>query len=313
MHDNYNPGPIYGESIGVNFLDTDGIEGLLFVAEKMGALLLAKPGEMDIGRVARRSQDIFVEQTLWDALRDAGRENPHVEAFRQASEASQKPYVKQAARAETPVVSYAELLKNITRNQPYLLRKWGEQASDQELELAARGLIAARDPKEQLRHVRIFARRRFPLSPNALVALADVEEERVGFWAVRALVHVVDSAVRELAFRLVKSDLWWRGNSIGLLNNNFEPGDHETVLDWFQSTDDREARHLLGTGLKEFWKQHPDEKTEVRMLQSLYEKDPCSHCRECAVKRLIELDALTEQMRAECAYDANRDIRNLVR
>jgi hypothetical protein len=44
----------------------------------------------------------------------------------------------------------------------------------------------------------------------------------------------------------------------------------------------------------------------------MYEKDPCSFCREHAVKRLIELDALTEQMRAECAYDANIDIRNLV-
>ncbi len=312
MHDNYNPGPIYGESIGVNFLDTDGIEGLLFVAEKMGALLLAKPDEVDIGWVASRSKDIFGEGATWNALRNAGRENPQIEAFRQASEASQKPHVKDPGREDTPSVSYAELLKNITQNQPDLLWKWGEQASDQELELAARGLIAARDPKDQLRHVRIFTRRRFPLSPNALFALAEVEEERVGLWAVRALAHVTDPTVRELAFRLVKSDLWWRGNPIALLNKNVEPGDHETVLVWFEAADDREVRHTLGMGLEEFWKQHPDEKTEARMLQSLYEKDPCSHCRERAVKRLIELDALTEQMRAECAYDANSDIRNLV-
>src|ERR1700681_4634585 len=83
MHDHYNPGPTHGETIGVNFLDTDGIEGLLFVAEKIGASLLAKPNEMDIGGVARRSQDILGEQATCDALRAAARENIHIEAFRQ--------------------------------------------------------------------------------------------------------------------------------------------------------------------------------------------------------------------------------------
>ena len=312
MHDNYNPGPWHGESIGVNFLDTDGIQGLLFVAEKMGVLLLAKPDEVDIGWVASRSKDVFGEQETWDALRDAGRENPQIEAFRQASEASQKPHRTDSVRAGIPSMSYAELLNRIPANMPYLLWKWGEQASDPELELAARGLIAARDPEQQLRHVRIFSRRRFPLPPDALVALTDVEEERVGFWTVRALAHVTDPAVRELAFRLVKSDMSWRGESIALLNKNFEPGDHETVLGWFEAEEDSEARHSLGMDLRNFWKQHPDEKTEVHMLQSLYEKDPCSDCRERAVRRFIELGALTEEMRAECAYDANSDIRDLV-
>jgi hypothetical protein len=278
----------------------------------MGALLLAKPDEVDIAWVASRSKEIFGEQATWDALRNAGRENPQIEAFRQASEASQKPYVKDPGREDIPSVSYAELLKNITPNQPYLLWRWGEQASDQELELAARGLIAARDPKEQLRHVRIFTRRRFPLSPNALFALAQVEEERVGLWAVRALAHVTDPTVRELAFRLMKSDLSWRGDAIALLNKNFETGDHEIVLGWFEAEEDPEVRHSFGIDLRKFWKQHPDAKTEVSMLLSMYEQDPCSFCREHAVRRLIELDALTEQMRAECAYDANRDIRNLV-
>jgi hypothetical protein len=45
----------------------------------------------------------------------------------------------------------------------------------------------------------------------------------------------------------------------------------------------------------------------------MYEKGPCSECRRRAVKRLVELDASTEQLRAECAYDANDDIRELVR
>jgi len=178
--------------------------------------------------------------------------------------------------------------------------------------LAARGLIAALDPKEQLRHLRLFNRRRFPLSPDVLIALSGVEAERIGFSAVQALSHITHPDVRDLAFQLVKSDVWWRGESIALLNNNFKPGDHEIVRGWFEAEQDRRAQHTLGMDMKEFWKNHPDQTTEVPMLQSLYEKGQCSECRERAVERLIELDALTDQIRAECAYDANSDIRDLV-
>jgi len=313
MHESYNPGPSRGESIGMNFLDMDGIQGLLFIAERMGAVLLAKPGESDIGWIISRSKAEFGEQAAWDALRDAGSSSPNIEAYRLACEASEAAlHRKDPIRKEIPAMSYAELLDRVPANKPYLLWKWGEQASDQELKLAARGLIAARDPKVQLRHVRIFTQRQFPLPPDALISLAEVEEDRVGFWAVRALAHVTDPAVRQLAFRLVGSDVESRGEAVALLNKNFEPGDHEIVLGWFEAEQDIEIRHSFGTDLQEFWKQHPDEGSEVRMLKSLYENSPCSHCREFALERLIELNALTKEMRAECAYDANNDIRDLV-
>jgi hypothetical protein len=119
MRNSYNPGPRYGESIGVNFLDNDGIQGLLFVAEKMGAVLLAKPGESDIGWIISRSREAFGEQTTWDALRDAGRENPNIEAYRQACEASQT-----ASRSENLSSSdianmpYVDLFDRVPANKP---------------------------------------------------------------------------------------------------------------------------------------------------------------------------------------------------
>ena len=68
----------------------------------------------------------------------------------------------------------------------------------------------------------------------------------------------------------------------------------------------------MGMDLTDFWERHPDEESEVSMLRALYELGPCSFCREGAVRRLIERNALTEQMRVECAYDANDEIRKLI-
>ncbi len=49
MYECYDPGPKMGEHIGIDFLKMDGIKGLLFVADKIGALLMAKPEEVDEG------------------------------------------------------------------------------------------------------------------------------------------------------------------------------------------------------------------------------------------------------------------------
>jgi hypothetical protein len=67
----------------------------------------------------------------------------------------------------------------------------------------------------------------------------------------------------------------------------------------------------MGSDLTGFWQGHPDQASEVIMLRALYEKGPCSFCREKAVRRLIELNALTGDLRTECSYDANDDNREL--
>jgi hypothetical protein len=315
MYDNYDPGPAYGESIGIAFLELDGIRGLLFVADKIGGLLRTRPDKVDIGWVICRSIEAFREQATWDALRDAGRTNPNIDEYRQAAEESHQHGTRSDAE-EFLSLSYEQLLKKIPANQFYSLRKWGEAANDQELELAARGLIAAKDAGQQTWHLLIFSRRRFPLPPDTLIALAeteDAEDSRVGLRAVQALRHVSHPVVRELAFRLVRSGARWRGEAVDLLNSNFKFGDHKTVLGWFETEKDLEVRHSFGMDLREFWEQHPDADTEIGMLLSLYEMGPCSACRERAVKRLIELGALPEQLRKECTLDANSDIRDFVR
>ena len=97
-----------------------------------------------------------------------------------------------------------------------------------------------------------------------------------------------------------------------MLGQNWVPNDHEVVLSWFESELDRYTRHDMGTDLRNFWERHPEPVGELRMLCSLYERGPCSFCRELVIRRLIELDSLSASMRAECARDANEDIRLLV-
>jgi hypothetical protein len=313
MYDSYAPRPRTGEFIGIDFLNMDGIKGFLFVAEKIGNLLLVKPEEVDEGYLLSKSLEVCGEQSTWDALRDAGATNSSIEKYRVvAAEAERRRTNKPSQTPEITSLRYEQLFSQLPSNKPYLLSKWGERASDEELELAAKALIGAKDSKQQLAHLRIFAWRRFPLDAGALVALAGVEDDRVGLAAVKALAHVHHPAVRDLAFRMVNTRARRRGGAIDLVAENFEDGDHEIVLRWFQDEEDREVLHWLGMDLINFWERHPHKSTEIPIMRALYEKGPCSFCRERAVKWLLERGALTEQLRAECAWDANNDIRDLV-
>ena len=47
--------------------------------------------------------------------------------------------------------------------------------------------------------------------------------------------------------------------------------------------------------LRRFCERHPEPESELRILLSLYDRGPCSFCRECVAKRLIDLDSLPNQ------------------
>jgi hypothetical protein len=314
MYESFAPGPRMAEAIAISFLKMDGVSGWLFAVEKLGALLMATTEKADLGWLLSVANESLGEQQTRDALRKAGAENPRIEAYRLAEEASRNGLDERLSRSSEMIsATYEQLKPKLTEMTFTWITSWGERASDPDIEQAAKGLAAARNPREQFAHLRIFARRRFPLDIQLLLGLVDVEQERVGWAALKALSQITDQAVRELAFRLVETRGRWRREAIELLVRNFTPGDHAIALRWFEREDDQETRHAFGSDLIDFWKAHPDEGTEVVMLRALYEKGPCSFCREQAVRRLIELNALSEDLRAECAYDASDEIRDLVK
>jgi hypothetical protein len=312
MYEAFSPGPKMGEAIGIHFLQMDGVEGLLFAAEKLGSLLMTTTESVDLGWMMSVARENLGDEQARETLRKAGEGNPRIEVYRLALDASRKRLDERLGKSrDIANMSYDQLLPRLSELTFVWIRSWGEKASETDIERAADGLATAQNPKEQRAHLHIFSRRRFPGDIQLLLSMVN-EEERVGLGALIALSQITHPSVRELAFRLINARAKWRGEAVELLLRNFRPGDHEIALRWFEAEDDEEARHSVGSDLLELCEMHPD-KAEPSLMRALYEKGPCSFCRKQAVEKLIELNALGEDLRTECAYDSNDDIRELVK
>ncbi len=311
VYDHFDPGPKQGEMIATAFLDLDGRAGFLAAAAKIGALLERQPVGVDSGWLWSAAVSEFGEEEALAALREAAAQDPHLAVY--LAKVEPEPEPEPSDRLSIKGLGYAELQPLLTKVSFSQLIAWGREASPEELASAANGLRQATVQDDQIRHLRLFARRAYPREPGPLLALARSSDDRLAHAAHVAISEVRHPAVRVFAMALIAEKSEHRSEAIGMLCRNFEPGDHELVLLWFADEVDREIRHGMGWRLKTFWKEHPEPSSEMRMLQALYDRGTCSHCRETAVRRLNELDALSPAMRRECAFDADDDIQNLVR
>ena len=313
VYENFDPGPRMGEAIGIDFVRMDGLEGFLFAAEKIGALLASKPDAVDEGFLLSQSIELCGEQETLNALRQAGAGNPRIETYRRVAEGHRADHeTGQPTRKEILALGYDHLKQRMAELRHVWLGVWGERASAEDLESAARGLMVARTAAEQISHLRIFRRRALPLDHQILLDLVAGHDEQVAQASARALALIAHPSVRDLAFQLVETHAAGRDLSVEMLARNFRAGDHEVALGWFTAEEDRQVQHGFAIGLRRLWDRHPERSSEARMLGTLYENGPCSMCREFVIDRLIELDSFTESMRRECAYDSNDDIRKLV-
>ncbi len=314
MYENYQPGPRHGESIGAIFVDMDGLDGLLFVAEKLGAVHIAKTAVIDSGWLLGNSIEKFGEQATLEALNTASEKSPAIAAYRDAAKAKLNDidHDWRTRREQLFALGYDQLKPQLLGMSRSSIRQWGEHASAENFNRAAEGLVATQEVKDQLAHMAIFIGKAFPLDCQTLLALAASEDEKVAWVAVIVLGQIKHPSVREFALHLIESKAIARGGAIQLIVRNFQSGDHELVMGWFQAEQDRETLHTMNIGLRQLLDQHPNQSVEVQILQAIYNRGPCSFCRGCAIQRLLELNALTVDQRAECAYDANQEIQQMV-
>ncbi|MBN1566076.1 MAG: hypothetical protein JXA10_19710 [Anaerolineae bacterium] len=308
----------------------DDLNGLLFVAERYGEKLLSDNDWQPIPWFDDpEDQADDDERAQWAAVTQAAATNPRIAAFvgyereyhirgqsrRRSNKAKQIPYDQ-----------FKKVLidsKTQTRSG-FTIRRWALVASDDDITRAATDLVSLDPQTDQdvlIRYLWLFDKRPFPLDPQKLIdlvrsapgALEHDENDwllpkyQVVLRAIYALKNISHPAVRDLALQLIDEGHWLRW-AVDLLALNWQTDDWTFIANLAAREMDRDTYHGFGLGVMHILDARllPD---AASALLTLYERDPCSECRDHIVHSLQKIDHVPDWMIEECKYDANLYLR----
>lgn len=304
---------ISASDIAAEFIELDGIQGLLFVARQIGEQLAQSPDQWEDDYLLSRAGDICGRDRVDATLKINSETDKNIETYLSAIEDNRRLRAVNQ-RIDPRALTYGEVRSLIeTDKAGGILVQWSKHANDSELICAARDLVRESDPKKLKAYLLLFRKRRFPLEIDHLLRLVELPDGPVPRHTLGVLANLDHEQIRSLAFKLIRTASSLRGYAINLLVKNFRKGDHATVEAWCDAEQDPDVVNGFDRSMREFFVAHPNSEIERRLLIKFYEKEPCAHCRSYVVERLLQLDGLPDMVRRECEHDSYLETRELVR
>ncbi len=296
-------------------IEVDGVAGFIFVVDKIAAIKRKEAEPYAHGFLVFDLEEAIGESEAQAALATLRATNPNVDYYLHLVE-SHKITRRSASRHRAAVkgLSYTEIKRRIESGKSFsFLMNWGQTADQQDFLQAAEDLCQQDDPQQIFRYLWIFRKRPFPLDPQRLFRLMDVQHPFLSIPAITLSVlgDMQHPAVRDFGLRLIR-ERRFSGHAVRLLAQNFAPGDWTLIERLSAEALDDETYHSLTISVKYVFEQHPDPAAAPTLL-NIYEYGPCSFCREQILLMLKSLGTLSQTIQDECRYDSNPVIRELAR
>lgn len=303
-----------GDTTGAyQLIELDGITGFLFSANRLGEAVLSDPSFWDDDHLLRHLKSQGVDCSP-DQLRAAAHPSyPYVSAYLEAIAATQE-LRQRVPRTHLVGQPYGYIRDHIERAEGRFsfsqLKRWGASIDDAQLSQAAADFLQETDPQRIIAYLAIFGKRVFPFGSEALVPYVWNSHERIARWSIQAISQFQQPRVRELGFTLIDAH-HHVGDALDIFIRNYQAGDERYLADLLARTADKDSLHAIGFGLNDIFEAHPNSDVAAIFLD-LYERGPCSLCRERFVERLLDIDRLPVWMEAETRYDANPNIHQII-
>jgi hypothetical protein len=191
---------------------------------------------------------------------------------------------------------------------PSIYMRFGRHATTEELSRIFDLLLSETDEDVCLRLLWVFWRTPLPRLADRLFDWTDSKNEQLRISAVEVLGQISDERVYQLGrsklsnYQLTGSD----SSTIDLFTNNYYSGDADLILAGLNDIEiDREDLHAIGCSIINMSKKQ-DNPELVSLLNWIYDRTPCSHCRESTVTQIEKYQQLSSELFTEYQFDATQ-------
>jgi hypothetical protein len=192
---------------------------------------------------------------------------------------------------------------------------FGMHATKEELDTVYDLLMSEKDPEVQLRLLWVFRRAALPQINDTIFQWAIGSDAKLRETSIFSLSEIKDEKVHQLAkekvkqFELIGPDF----HVISLFHHNYDNSDAKFITSALYSIKaNEEDTHSLGFDLLKLSETYEDPDLSDSM-KWVYENTPCTFCRYNALMQLKKFGDIGNEIAEECRFDANEDIRALVK
>lgn len=286
-------------------IDLDGLNGLLYIADKLGKGLQTNPDDWQDDTAINYFQQNHPDVDAMQVLKQAAGTNPNIQRY--LNNVEQTATAKPAKNK--PV--YHNIVDEVLQSSRRFLKK---EVSNADLNLLAQQLLTEKNITNKEKLLFVFTKFRFPLNYSFILDIARKTLSRNKYladMAIQALSLLQGEEIRE--FCLAEVDKAKQpANLLRILRSNYKEGDHKTLTRFAQAAVSNDDIEWLAIGYADIYQ--TNKTPECREpLEAIYNKLTCAIHRYDVVKILMDNNALPDEIRQEMEFDCNHEIRKLAR
>jgi hypothetical protein len=307
--------PIWGSDwAGADEIITlDGLEGLKYIARKVGRKLGRRPDGREDEMYISSFQEKYPELDAWTELRQLAGHDADVRRYLQNVEATMASRAEYLAQ-RPPEDPAPNLLNMMQKAQPAYIRSRlrRREIEPQELAVLAEVLLTEKRPQVLDNLLLTFGRFPFPLSYAPILAIARRRPHpgsHTQDLALDALALLPAPEIRAFALARLQHTSQPAAYTI-LLQHNYQPGDAALLTASVGRTHEEHAIEQLAVSYTDMYEANKTPECAGPLL-ALYEKMTCGLHRNEVVKLLIANDVLPAWLNEELPFDSNAETQAL--
>jgi hypothetical protein len=254
IYDRFLHNPIeFSDWVGFSeILELDGLNGLFYIAEKFGKLIVQNPGDIQDDWIIQYFQDNNKNMNVYFELEEKSKTNKFIRKYLNNVKQTKAIHEKH----KTKPTNYKDIIDEVLNTKPFFSFRRKRNLTKEEIHQVAKRLIEETDTSNIEKLLGIFDFCKFPFDGQLILDLANIKaKNKKGIVenAIKALKHLKSSEIRNFAIENIQNSK----NPIdflAILVSNYEVGDFSILCEIANKTSNEHKIEQLAVIYIEIYK-----------------------------------------------------------